>query len=153
MPVVMVDTSDRPDIDELIRVHRFTPPGDCSSRWATALDGGESVFLILKFARPLEADLTIEFNLERHSGLVDNILRARGLYLLHGLDDDTFTTTTENQRILVELPPTGFERTWEGVFRRHVAKIARREGASSSQARRAAADFIADWRALMDIRL
>lgn len=153
IPLVMVDTSGRPAIKELIRAHEFTDSGDCVSIWATPIGPADEVYLVLKFERPVEVEVTIEFDLDLHSGLVDNLMRAGGMYLLHGLVDDTFTSTTGRPRILIELPTTGFEKSWEGIFKRSMAKKFREQGCSRSKASRLAGEFVADWRSTMGFEL
>ena len=33
-PLLIVDTGDRPDVEELVRVHKQIDPGDVTSQWA-----------------------------------------------------------------------------------------------------------------------
>ena len=33
VPLVIVDTSGRPDLEELVRVHKHLPPGDVETQW------------------------------------------------------------------------------------------------------------------------
>lgn len=149
IPVIMIDTSARPDLDELIRLHEHMPDGDCHSQWATSIGGSDELILLLEFDRPLALSVALSFDLSIHSGAVDNILRARSMYLQRGLIGDTLTSTFHHPRILLELPPTGFESTWERLFRSTLTKGLRAEGMTRHDARRAVRGFIVDWRKTM----
>lgn len=146
IPVVMVDARAHPEITELIRAHEHTPAGDCASQWSTALGDSSRVRLQLTFERPVATEFLIEFELPKFGGSIDNMLRARSMFLLEGGLDSTYTTTEDQPRILVELPSTGFEVAWEGIFRKSVRKLFREEGQSRGMSRKLADGFIAEWR-------
>lgn len=146
IPVVMVDADGHPEITELIRAHEHTPAGDCVSQWSTALGDSSRVLLQLTFERPVATEFLIEFELPKFGGSIDNMLRARSMFLLEGGLGSTFTTTEDQPRILVELPSTGFEAAWEGIFRRSIVRMFREEGQSRSASKELADGFIAEWR-------
>jgi hypothetical protein len=146
IPVVMVDASGHPEITELIRAHEHTPAGDCVSQWATALGNSNQVRLRLKFERPVATEFLIEFELPKFGGAIDNILRARSMYLLEGALDSTFTSTEGRPRILIELPSTGFELAWQRIFRKSISNMFREEGQSRGASRMLADKFIVEWR-------
>ena len=33
IPLVIIDSAERPDIEELVRVHKYLPPGDVKVQW------------------------------------------------------------------------------------------------------------------------
>jgi hypothetical protein len=35
IPLIIVDTTDRLDLEEFIRIHQYASPGDAGSQWAT----------------------------------------------------------------------------------------------------------------------
>ncbi|MHA6694630.1 hypothetical protein [Homoserinimonas sp. A520] len=142
----MVDATGHPEITELIRAHAHTPAGDCKSQWATALGSSDVVRLQLEFERPVATEFLIGFELPKFAGAIDNILRARSMYLLEGDVDSTFTSTDGQPRILVELPSTGFEAAWQRIFRKSVANMFREEGQGRGASRALADRFIAEWR-------
>jgi hypothetical protein len=146
IPMIMVDAIGHPEITELIRAHEHTPAGDCVSQWATALGNSNIVRLQLEFERPIATEFLIQFELPKFGGAIDNILRARSMYLVEGDLDSTFTSTEGRPRILVELPSTGFEAGWQRIFRRSVSHMFRGEGQSRRASRRLADQFIAEWR-------
>lgn len=146
IPVIMVDAIGHPEITELIRAHEHTPAGDCKSQWATALGNSNVVRLQLEFERPVATEFLIEFELPKFAGAIDNILRAKSMYLLEGEENSTFTSTDGQPRILMELPATGFELVWQRIFRKSIAAMFREEGQSRARSKTLADRFIADWR-------
>lgn len=149
IPVIMVDTTGRPELDELIRLHKHMPDGDCKSQWATLVGQDDKLVLNLEFSRPLNLNAILEFDLSVHSGAVDNILRAEFMYLQRGLFGDTLSSTIDHPRVLIGLPPTGFESTWERLFRTSLTRGLRAEGMTRHEARTAARNFIEHWRRTM----
>ncbi|WP_157489640.1 hypothetical protein [Frigoribacterium sp. Leaf44] len=146
IPVIMVDATNHPEITELIRAHEHTFAGDCKSQWATSLGKWDVVRLQLKFERPVATEFLIEFQLPKFAGAIDNILRARSMYLLEGDVGSTFMSTGRQPRILVELPSTGFESAWQRIFHKSIVDMFREEGQGRASSRALASRFITDWR-------
>ena len=73
IPILILDTSTRPDIETLVRAHGELGPGDAISGWSfkTRLGLGLAApMLVLKFTKPSQCLVMIEFDLEEagHSG-------------------------------------------------------------------------------------
>jgi hypothetical protein len=90
LPLLLLDTSDRPDISELIRLHQSSGPGDVKTQWGKVEGGGHegTVALFLIFIRPVELFVVLEFEIVRHGILVEQTLNSRGLYLTEALGKD-----------------------------------------------------------------
>jgi len=55
IPLVILDTAERPEVAELIRVQEHLPPGDVVSTWGGQKGRVEKeVSLLLQFDRPIE---------------------------------------------------------------------------------------------------
>lgn len=146
IPLLIIDASERPDIQELVRVHAHVSPGDVECQWGQ-LEGSEGkVNLILSFKRPAEMIAILEFDITKEGGIVDIIVHARGLYIQPGRDGDRLSTTPDAPKILVEVPDTGFSQIWDDMFHRFIMKDLRRNGLSRQQAKQAASRFIEEWR-------
>jgi hypothetical protein len=89
--LVILDTADRPDLEEFIRVHQYAGPGDVTSQWAALEDSSGRVGLMLTFSGRMELTVVLAFNPGAQFGLVDQIIRAKGLYLQVGRPDDRLT--------------------------------------------------------------
>lgn len=152
VPVLILDTTHRPDIEELVRIHEHLPPGDAISQWCKLKDTHNAIALVLSFVRPSEVIVALNFDLALHGGLVDLILVSKALYLQPGKDGDRLSTTMTNSRIIVEVPETGFREHWEQMKYDSLVKDFRGRGLSKRQAKHAAAEFIDVFARFIDFR-
>src|SRR5258708_6073193 len=83
LPLLLLDTADRPDIAEFIRVHQSFGPGDVKLQWGKVEAEGHqaTVALFLTFIRPMEFFMVLEFNIVRQGCLVEQTLTGQGMYL------------------------------------------------------------------------
>ncbi len=153
IPLVILDTSDRPDVEELIRVHQHLPPGDAECQWGTLDRFKQKVALLLTFKRPAEMVVILEFDIVKQGILVDQALIAKGIYLQSGRDGDRFITNPDAPKILVEIPDTGFHDFWNRVFHDHIMKRMRKRGLGRKQAKEAATEVIKEMREFGQFRL
>ncbi|WNB85148.1 hypothetical protein [Cellulomonas sp. ATA003] len=93
------------------------------------------------------------FTLPGQAGAVDQVMRARCLYLQHGTAGHGLKDHFDEPRILIEVPADNFADIWDDMFLRAAAKQARSDGASYAESRRVAPEFIKKWRELFDNRL
>lgn len=153
IPLVIVDTTDRPDFEEFIRIHQFTGPGDAESQWATLEDSSGRVALLLTFKKPMEMTVALPFDPMKQCGLVDQIIHTRGLYIQAGRKGDRLIKNPDAPKVIVEIPDTGFSRTWDEIFLRAVVKRMRRGGLTRREAKQAAQSHIKDWRKFGNFRM
>lgn len=154
LPVLILDTSDRPEVSELIRVHGLLRPGDARSQWASSRDDDDTVMLQLWFEQPIATDLVLRFSIERQAILVESMLTGGGVYLQSGRAGDRLMNTMHEPRILVELPDTGFRTFWdELLLRRMTVVMARRLGVPRRKGRPAAEAVIGEMRTLAQLRM
>jgi hypothetical protein len=146
IPLVIIDSSERPDIEELVRVHEFLPPGDVTVQWGHMENTPECISLFLRFVRPVEALLVLNFSIVKQGGIVDQILLSRALYLQPGRTGDRFRNTIDAKRILIEVTDTGFGKTWDELLLKHLVNDYRQKGLPKHQAKEAAMAFIEEWR-------
>jgi len=116
IPLVILDTTDRPDLEELIRVHQYLPAGDIDCGWGELEGSKGMVALILTFKRPSELIAILEFDIVKQGVIVDQILTARGLYIQSVRDGDRYIKNPDAPRILAEIPDTGFHEFWNRLF-------------------------------------
>jgi hypothetical protein len=149
IPLVIVDTATRPDIAELISIQSKMPPGDVLSQWAT-LDGSKDhLALLLRFQRPIEADLVLNFDLAEHGGAVELAVKGHVIYLQAGKPGDRLYRTLDAPRIFVELgagmPPKSWEGKWKEAMRRRFQAM----GLSRSEAKKASLQHIENLRSML----
>ena len=155
IPVLIIDTSNRPDIDELVRMHAHLPPGDVTNAWG-AISGKKierQVTLVLHFAQPLEVEVAISFEMPHHAGIVDQILIAQCLYLQPGRSGERLRGTIDHPRILIEVMNPDFRAEWDELLPKVVVSSHRQRGLTRQQARVAAQVQIAEWRRAVRFRM
>jgi hypothetical protein len=146
IPLLILDTRNRPDIDELIRVHEHLPPGDVLSQWAQVENRTGTISLILQFQRPSKVTIIVEFDIVQQGVLVDQILRARTVFLQAGRPGDRFITNPDAQKISAGIAEGGFSGLWDSMWHKHLTTDMRASGLKRSEAKRAARQVIDELR-------
>ncbi len=89
IPLVILDTSSRPDFEEYLLVHQYVNAGDVKCQWGQLISHDNTVALILSFLRPAELVIIVEFDLKTNHGvLVEQILATKALYIQAGREGD-----------------------------------------------------------------
>lgn len=153
IPLVILDTSERPDIEEFIRIHQYVRAGDAISQWATIEDGSGNIGLLLTFEKPVALTALIVFDVVARGVLVDQIIRTRGLYIQAGRAGDRFVHDTEKPKVILEIPDTGFGSAWEDIFYNSALRQFKKMGLRRSEAKSAASSYISEWRKFADLRM
>jgi hypothetical protein len=152
-PLVILDTTERPDIDAVIAAHDHGPPGDVRVQWGRLPHREETVTLILTLLRPVEAVVMVEFDLNKNHGvIVEQILQNRGLYVQPGRPGDRLKDDPQRPKIIVEVADTGFKATWDRLFLAHTALMLRRRGMGRGEAKRAAKEVTGTIRKIASTR-
>ena len=151
IPVLILDTSTRPDVENLITAqYRSEIVGDVMSDWTFShevrrarrlrkrLRGLPRPLLLLRFTKPSRCVLMIEFDIRRQGVLVDQILWSHGVYLQPGRPGDRVAATVKSPKIVVEVPRNEvFQGVFDGAYRKALCREFRNEGLSGAQAKRA----------------
>ena len=153
IPLIILDTSEHLDFEELIRVHKYVRPGDVVSQWATVEDGSGNIGLLLKFDRPMAISTFIVFDIIKQGVLVDQIVRMKGLYIQAGRHGDRFIKDPDRPKVLIEIPDTGFSRVWNTLFYKSIIKRMREVGLSRREAKIMAQSHIDGWRNFTEFRM
>jgi hypothetical protein len=153
IPLLILDTSARPDIVELVRISGTQPPGDVRCQWGQIVGNDDSVSLILSFERPAELFMVLQFEIVRQGILVDQILNSHAVYIQPGKKGDRYITTIDNQRILIEVPDTHFQSEWDRLFLKHLVQDMRKNGLQRQQAKQAARSLIEELRQFGKFRM
>jgi hypothetical protein len=153
IPLLIVDTSSRPDLEELIRLHEFVSPGDVDLQWGHTGRSREKIALFLSFKRPMELVAIVEFDIVEEGVLVDEILSAKIMYLQAGKLGDSFLKNVNAPRIFIEIPDLGFRDAWDKMFHKRVAASFRARGLSRQEAKVSARNCIREIRKIGSIRM
>ena len=153
IPLVILDTTDRADLEEFIRIHQYTGPGDVVSQWATLKDGSNRIGLVLTFSGPMNLTAVLAFDPGKQGGLVDQIIQTKGLYLQAGRPGDRLIKNPDAPKVIANIPDTGFSKVWEDIFFRATVKQMRANGLNKRHAKAAAQEFIRHWREFGNFRM
>ena len=156
VPVIVLDTSSRPDIEGVVSAHTHLGKGDVKSYWPLPHSWlrKRSTCLVLEFVRPSQCVVILEFDLEQQGVLVDQILYAEGLWIQPGRAGDRVGTLLDKPKLLVEVPLSReFHRAWEPVFEKAMIRRFRREGLSRPRAKRCGRKLITEWREMFHERM
>lgn len=148
LPLLILDTTERPDIDEVVLAHQDpNTSGDVNSSWMKQSWRNKSELrLVLEFVRPVGCVAIIAFDLRQYAGFVDQIVQNEGLYIQPGRPGDRLKSTLAAPRMVVEVNCDHFRPHWEPIFLREAAKYLSRRGMRAREAKTAAADFVQEWR-------
>lgn len=154
VPVLILDTSRRPDVAEMIRVHGHVEgPGDVRCQWAT-MKPPDGVALHLTFERPVDLEMYVPFSVEPQAVLVEGILRAGAVWIQAGESGDVPSRTLGVPRLLVEVPETGFRSYWDDFLLDQLTRaIARDTGLPRRKARPYAVEVISQLAEIAALRM
>ena len=154
IPLLIIDTSMRPDIEDIVRFYNYHGIGDVVVAWAlTSSCDKNHILFILTMRRPSRCVVILQFNIERQARVLDQIIHAQAVYIQAGRIGDRLKTTINNYRMLVDLSTKQVEGPWEGIFRRVLTNDYRSRGFGLQDSRRISQDFIKAWRHLGSPRL
>ncbi len=153
IPVLIIDTSDRPDIVDLVKILQRPPLGDVTSQWGRLHWHKKTVALILTFKRPSKVVVILEFDVTEQGILVDLILTAKALFLQPGRKGDRLSTTFDSPRILVEVPELGFKAVWDKLWPKALAKKLQKMGLRRQDVKKGASTAISFVREMEGLRM
>jgi len=147
VPLVAIDTTERPDIEALFAAYTPQTVGDVAIQWGQR-DGAPkgTVTLFIQFTAPTKLLLILDFEIVRDGFVVDQILRLAELYLEGVIRKNQMDTPTRWSRVRVVVPDTKFGPIWEELLVAELAAQPKALGATERQARLLAMDAIRRWR-------
>jgi hypothetical protein len=142
-PVLILDCSDHRALEDLILAHEHGPPGDVVASWGWKLFSRKTVYLSLRFDRPIETVACLAFDVASQGGIVEWIVNARGVYLQPLSSGPVVSQGMDKPKILVEVPASATFPVWKELHRKTLEKTFMKEGLARSQARGAAQQYLA----------
>ncbi len=149
LPLVILDTSSRPDVEGVMLAHKHLGEGDVRSYWPIPHSWfrKRSMCLVMEFLRPSRCVAILEFDLEQQGVLIDQILHAEGLWIQLGRPGDRPGTSLDKPKLLVGVPLNReFRRAWGPMFEKAMIRRFRGQGLSRARAKRAGRQLITEWR-------
>lgn len=149
IPVLILDTSQRRDIEDLVKAHKLIGSGDANSAWSVPSRYNiNKITLVLTFIKPSPCVILLDFDIARQGGVVDQIIQAQGVYIQPGKKGDRLSSTLDNERILIEVPSKHFRKEWDKILYKALVKNFKKKGLVKSDAKNASNGFIKEWREL-----
>lgn len=153
IPLLILDTTKRPDLEEAIRLQSTVPSGDVTVQWGHMIGREPHVTLFLSFVRPTNRNALVEFDIEKRGILVESILTVNALYIQSGRPGDRFIHDPNRLKILIEVPDTGFRPYWNKIFRKHLMSRFRQAGYSRMDAKQAVQVHLKHMRDVVKFRM
>jgi hypothetical protein len=153
IPLIILDTTSRPDLAEVIKAQVHLPAGEVIVQWGVLPKRHDHIVLFLEFQRPTERAAVVEFNIVKQGILVEHILQSNGLYIQAGKPGDRLKHDLNQPKMLIEVPDTGIRTRWDKLYFDAVVDRARKDGLSRRDAKEAARVFIGEIRELAKFRM
>ena len=154
IPVLIIDTSQRPDLEDMVNAHKHLGAGDVQSGWfLPSRFSTKKLGLILNFTKPSQCLCVLEFDVMTHKAVIDLIIQAEGLYLQPGKIGDRLSSTMDKPRILCEVPSKSFRKEWDKIHRKVIFKMFKNQGSSRVKAKQETEEFIKEWRKISTMSL
>jgi hypothetical protein len=93
----------------------------------------------------------IEFELARHSNLIDGIIQSRGMYLQTGKPGDKISDLNPNN-LLLEVPEVGFDKKWDSLLFEFLKVKYKKKGVAKKDLSQIARKHIHSTRELRNVR-
>jgi hypothetical protein len=153
IPLIIIDTTKRPDLVEVIAAQEHFDDGDVVVQWGSLHKRPEHVALILRFQRPTQRTAVVEFEIVRQGVLVECILQSKALYMQAGTAGDRLMHDLNRPKILIEAPDTGFRANWDELYFDAIVKRMRKDGLDRRRSKEAARSYIHQIREFGQIRM
>lgn len=149
LPLVILDTTKRPDLIDLFNAHDKLPPGDADTTWASLDESSSHLALLLEFKKPFETVAIINFELTGDGIAVDLAMRGRAIYLQAGKPGDRLHRAMEAPRIIVEIGAEMSKVEWEAIWQKAIRKRLRAEGVGRAESKRLSPEFMERMRSTL----
>lgn len=154
IPIIMLDENLAKEVTEIIDFHSETNSGDIETIWTSPISTvltKKRYTLKLKFTKPQNLTFGISFDIDKHAKLIDGILFSQALYLQTGNIFDKLYNNNKNS-ILVEVPNTGFLKTWNNIIFDYTKKQLRKKGIPKKELNSKTKEFIKSNREIWTFR-
>lgn len=102
---------------------------------------------------PIELTFSILFEIEKNYAIIDEILRSQMLIIQGGKPDDRFSYNFNSNKIVVEVPLTGFEDKWYDIRKKYQRKHLKKMGVKKKDINNVMNDIEKEWDAVIRTHL
>lgn len=153
IPILILDSTQKKEIEYLVKMHSASDVGDVTSIWAIKRFDHKFVTLVLYFTNPIELEVAISFNVLKHSNLIEGILISKAVYIQPGTPGDRVRHNINAPKLLVEIPARTTFENWDEILKKAVRKKLKKEGVGRKALKDAVDDYISVRRDVWGRRL
>lgn len=131
---IVLDTTNRPDIESMILSHQDINSGHVLTTWALNKKNKNEVILVIEFTEPFNCCFSLIMNIEKYGMAIENIMRYNVVYLQSrnlGNSDNILLLPS----ILIEVPSEEAKRYWDTHLILQTEKFFRKRGYSKKSAK------------------
>jgi len=152
VPLVILDTTNHPEIVKAIEVHCDVSNGNVKTTWGKTKDE-KFISLIVELLDPFPAAFTIVFSAYPQAGIVDIIVSSQLLFIQTGKPGDRLKHDLFKPKLLIEVPSEQFASKWKELYLRIMTRRFRKLDYSKKVAEKLANDFYNEMRIVRDMRM
>ncbi|GAA4929391.1 hypothetical protein [Actinomycetospora succinea] len=151
IPVLLIDSSERPDVRELFRLHS-DGMGDVTYKWRLGSREPYTAFLTLSFERPVRCSFTLELPVNKYGGLTDIAVANELVSLQSAKAGDRLSDKPNEDRIVVQVGSDTFRAMWYDYYEKATISRFLARGFDRSASKKSANAAIEQHRILNNIR-
>lgn len=152
IPLVILDTTNQPEIAKAIEIHCNISNGNVRTTWGKTDD--ENLLLLgVELLDPSPAEFTVAFSAFPQAGIVDIIVSSQLLLIQAGKPGDRLKHDLNKPKLQIEVPSEEFSAKWIELYHRILAKRFRELGYSKKVAKELALDFYEEMRVFREMRI
>jgi len=146
IPILLIDCSLRPDIEDLIRSNEHITSDDVKIQWGKPSKNSDAVVLVLSFERPRKCTAVIEFDTVKHGGTVDQIMRCEVVFLQSAEEGQRVASTLDKPKMVVEVSSKQALAAWNAHLFKALESDGIKKGMSKKEAKEHSRGVIKEWR-------
>lgn len=152
IPAIVIDTSNHNKIDNMLKLHKNVDEGEMKFSWGMTTDK-RNIILLVESISPIELAFSVLFEIEKHYAVIDEILRSQMFIIQGGKPDDRFSYNLNSNKIVVEVPLTGFEEKWYYIRKKYQRKRLKKMGVKNKDIKNVMNDIDKEWDAVIRTHL
>lgn len=152
VPVLLLDTTNRPDLVEAIRIHEDSVSGDMTLRWGQVPSRPDVVVLRIELTYPTKLYFILAFEIVAQGILIESMLHVGCAYIQSAKPGERLKDNLDSPRLIIEIPDTGFRKKWNYLHEKCVYEKFRREKMSKTTSRCQARLYLDEMRKLISLR-
>ncbi len=155
LPVIFLDCSNRPDIEDLLINHSKLKDnyGKINTLFGRkSYIDNKFLYLVMMFKIPYECNVIAEFDINQHAAGIDLLVKNQVCYIQSNSKGNRIAETMNEPRVIIEVPSDQFTDEWEKIYFKVTTKRFTKKGYKKEKAKELARNMITELRKI-DIRM